>query len=228
MSCLNLEGVYSLSNSGSGSLLSLTLPGCLNLMWIEYRSPCLKVSVFFVYSLPRESAHQTVVQQRSISRCPGNVLSEALPSRCSYSGFQASCNNVLGRENAPSHTSSVKRCLLVCVSVLQTDDFRKIIWSYKYLQKWISLIKCQIQAWNITPNFCRLQLYCSLSKITGGTDVIHKILNYMKFTFHFSFNVTVRAQAWYPKSQEINVYFFFLEFFRIRRIYWAYSLVWPW
>jgi hypothetical protein len=36
---------------------------------------------------------KTVVQQRSILRCQGNVLSEAPPSRRSYSGFQASCDN---------------------------------------------------------------------------------------------------------------------------------------
>jgi hypothetical protein len=39
--------------------------------------------------------YQTVVQQRSIPRCHGNVLGEALPSRWSYSGFQPSCHNIL-------------------------------------------------------------------------------------------------------------------------------------
>jgi hypothetical protein len=46
--------------------------------------------------------HQTVVQQRSIPRCHGNVLSEALPSRWSYFGSQASCyiNNHESYKNA--------------------------------------------------------------------------------------------------------------------------------
>jgi hypothetical protein len=37
--------------------------------------------------------YQPAVQQRSIPRCHGNMLREALPSRWSYSGFQASCHN---------------------------------------------------------------------------------------------------------------------------------------
>jgi hypothetical protein len=38
--------------------------------------------------------YETVVQQRSIPRCYGNVFSEALPNRWSYSGFQASRHNI--------------------------------------------------------------------------------------------------------------------------------------
>jgi hypothetical protein len=37
---------------------------------------------------------KTVAQQRSIPRCKGKVLSEAQPSRQSYSGFQATCHNI--------------------------------------------------------------------------------------------------------------------------------------
>jgi hypothetical protein len=36
---------------------------------------------------------KTVLQQRSIPHCQGNVLSESPPSRRSYSGSQASCHN---------------------------------------------------------------------------------------------------------------------------------------
>jgi hypothetical protein len=39
--------------------------------------------------------YQTVVQQQSIPRCQGNMLSEAPQSRWSYSGFQASCHNIV-------------------------------------------------------------------------------------------------------------------------------------
>jgi hypothetical protein len=38
--------------------------------------------------------HQAVVQQRSIPRGHGNVLSEAASSRRSYFDFQASCHNI--------------------------------------------------------------------------------------------------------------------------------------
>jgi hypothetical protein len=38
--------------------------------------------------------YQTVVQQRSIPQCHGNVFSEALPSRWSYFGFLASRHNM--------------------------------------------------------------------------------------------------------------------------------------
>jgi hypothetical protein len=39
--------------------------------------------------------YQTVVQQRSIPRCHGNVLSEALRNRLSYFVFQGSSHNIL-------------------------------------------------------------------------------------------------------------------------------------
>jgi hypothetical protein len=55
----------------------------------------------FVYCYLRIRFHgnacspKTVVQQRPIPRCQGNVLSEAPPTRRSYSGFQASCHNIV-------------------------------------------------------------------------------------------------------------------------------------
>jgi hypothetical protein len=44
------------------------------------------------YSLPRKRVYQTLVQQRFIPPFHGNVLSEAQPSRWSYSGYQTWCH----------------------------------------------------------------------------------------------------------------------------------------
>jgi hypothetical protein len=60
---------------------------------VTTRSLISVVNCVFVAMVVR--VYQTVVQQRSIPRCHGNVLSKALPSRWSYSGFQASRQNII-------------------------------------------------------------------------------------------------------------------------------------
>jgi hypothetical protein len=89
----------SLANSVSRFLLSLELSvdvwisDWANFMRTECRSPCLIVPSHSV-CLCLLFATGTCLPNRC-PRCQGDVLSEVLPSRRSYSGFQASCHNVL-------------------------------------------------------------------------------------------------------------------------------------
>jgi hypothetical protein len=83
-------------DSNSSSVILSVVPGilCLATCYLVATRSLLSV-VICISVATGMRVYQTVVQQRPIPRCHGNVLSEALPTRWSYSGFQASCHIIL-------------------------------------------------------------------------------------------------------------------------------------